>query len=402
MERRFLPWAFGIAPVVLILLTWSGHDQNSGVKSYALPIVAVELATVVVAFREGMRFRLNAITACLAALLLIAWATAFIAPSPGVALFRTALWTLHLSFGFAAARLFRAEHLTEGLLVGFVVFVALLAVFVVTAPANFNWIYEMPGLGNPRAFALYAAAAIGLCLGLLAYGKIWASCISALAFALVFWSGSRGAMVVSSVALLTGLAFFPAVRRPAAWVPFVASAFVGGFVAWIIGSPTQLVGVTRIVDTTDNGRFYLWSKTIELISHRPWFGYGEAQLDYLSPMPWITHPHNIVLQVLLAWGIVGLALVICLSAWAGRRIFRNVDEEMLPLTIVIIVLAVYAQIDGAIYNVHTAAIFAACVGIVVRNGSRESLIINDQRDSEPSANSGGDGGFGEQRAPSIP
>ena len=370
MDRRFLPWAFGFAPVVLILLTWSGHDQNWWVKTYALPVVAVEMATVVAAFREGMRFRLNAVTACLAVLLLIAWVTAFIAPSPVVAFFWTALWTLHSLFGFAAARLFRAEDLTAGLLAGFVVFVGLLAVFVVTAPANFDWIYKMPGLGNPRAFALYAAVAIGLCLGLLADGKIWASGISALAFALVFWSGSRGTIVVSSVVLLTGLAFFPAVRRSTAWMPFVASAFLGGFVAWVIGSPTQLVGVTWLVDTTDNGRFYVWSKTIELISQRPWFGYGEAQLDYLSPMPWITHPHNIVLQVLLAWGIVGLALVICLSAWAGRRIFRLVDREILPPIIVIIALAVYAQIDGAIYNVHTAAIFAACVGVVIRNESR--------------------------------
>lgn len=166
MNRRFLPWAFGFAPVALILLTWSDHHRLWWVKTYALPIAAVELATVgvaaVVAFRERTRPQLTPGTVCLAALFALAWVSATFAAAPTTAPMRTELWTVHVLFGFAAAYLFRADDLINGLLAGFLASVVLFGIYVATAPPHFNWIFELPGLGHPRLFGLYAATAIGL------------------------------------------------------------------------------------------------------------------------------------------------------------------------------------------------------------------------------------------------
>jgi O-antigen ligase len=362
---RILPWAFGLAPLFLILMTWNNHDSTWWIKLYALPVAAVELITVGVAFLGGMRIRLTLPSACLAGLLLLAWITVFFAPDPMVSVFTTELWTLHALFGFAAARLFQPQELTRAILAGFIASMVALAIFAATAPPGVNWVGELPGLGNPRSFALYASLAIGLGMGLLAEGKSWPVAVIILGFTMAFWSGSRGAIYASSATLIACMVLFPSVRRPKVWGLMVGSALAGAALARLVGSPALLFGVSRMTEAGDNGRFALWRSTIALISHRPWFGYGEGQTDYLLHIPWTMHPHNIFLQVLLAWGIVGFALVSGLSWWAMRQCFARVSEKTLPLALAIATLAFYSLVDGAIYNVHTTAVFAACLGVLL-------------------------------------
>src|SRR4029453_14237398 len=101
----------------------------------------------------------------------LAWITAFLAPRPDLAIARTALWTLHALFGFAAARKFHPDDLSDAIIAGFAAFALALGIFVLTAPPSISWIYQLPGLGNIRRFGFYAAAVIGLCGGRLATGK---------------------------------------------------------------------------------------------------------------------------------------------------------------------------------------------------------------------------------------
>ncbi|WP_300975162.1 O-antigen ligase family protein [Sphingomonas sp. LHG3406-1] len=365
MLGRLLCGAFGLAPALLMLMTWGNHEQTWLMKVYVPTIVVAELATVIAAFLQGMRIRRNSPTMCLAALLTLAWTMVFFSPDPRKALLMTELWTLHVLFGFAAAYLFRASDLIAGLLWGFVLCTALIGYLALTAPPDFAWVGEMPGLGNPRSFAIYAAVAIGLCLGLLGKGKLWPLPVLAAAFMLVFWSGSRGAVVASAGTLAASLLLFPTVRRFEVWGGFLVSAAVGAALARSASSPASLIGVNRMTESSDNGRIELWRDVIELISQRPWFGYGEGQTEILTGIIWCFHPHNIILQVLLAWGVVGLVLVVILAVWAARKTLERSSPETLPLVCSIIGLAFYSFIDGALYNIHTVAIFAACVGVTM-------------------------------------
>jgi len=363
---RILPWAFGFAPLFLMVIAWENDPKTWWVKFYSLPVAAVELIVVGIAFLEGMRIRLTAATACLAALLVLAWITAFVAPDARKSIFMTELWTLHALFGFAAARLFQPQDLARALLAGFVASMAALAIFAATAPPDVDWVGGLPGLGNPRSFALYASVAIGLGIGLLAEGKSWPIPIITIGFAMAFWSGSRGAIFASSATLIASMVLFSAVRRPRVWASVIASGLAGAALARLVGSPDQLIGVTRMAEGGDNGRLSLWRATLELILHRPWFGYGEGQTWPLLHIHWTMHPHNILLQILLAWGIAGLVLVGILSWQAMREVLKNVDKNSLPLVVAIVTLAFYSLVDGALYNVHTAAIFAACLGVAMK------------------------------------
>lgn len=370
LERRFLPWAFGFAPAVLFLLTWTDHFHNWWIKTYALPVVAVELTVVIVAFREGMRISLNRITACLAGLLILAWITAIFAPRPDLAIARTALWTLHALFGFAVARKFDADDLTNGLMAGFVAFVLVLSIYVATAPLDISWIYQLPGLGNIRRFGFYAAAIFGLCLGRLVTPKWPVMATLTLAFAMAFWSGSRGAIISALVSLAASIFLFPALRPVRVWGTFLGCGLAGAAIAALIGSPAKLQGASRLSDAGDNGRMDVWRTAIDLIGNRPWFGYGEGQMRDLSQMIYVMHPHNIALQLLLAWGVIGLALAGILGFWVARRMIAGANEKALPHCCAAIILATYSLIDGALYNVHPVAIFAACVGVAL--GARRS------------------------------
>lgn len=370
MSNRLLAWAFGLAPALMILLTWDNHAQSWHAKIYTPTVIAVEVVTIILAFLRGMRPPRTRATALLGVLVLLAWGSALAAPHLPKALIMTELWTVHILFGFAAARLFTARALIMGLVTGFLLSATLLALFAALAPPHFTWVGEMPGLGNPRSFALYAAVAIGLALGLLAAGHNSAAPVALIGFALLFWSGSRGGIAASILCLGAGLLLFPALRRGRVWGTFVGSAAVGAVMAKLTGSPATLIGVSRMSETSDNGRFSLWRVVVDRIADRPWFGHGEGQTEHLSGIVWAFHPHNIALQTLLAWGAVGSILIVWLAFEAARRLRGRVADDELPLACAMIMLIAYSLFDGALYNVLTSAIFAACLGVSLRAAKR--------------------------------
>ena len=64
IERYFIPLILGFAPILLMLLTWAPSGEPSGtmmvIRSQQLPILAAELIVIVIALREGLPARLNA------------------------------------------------------------------------------------------------------------------------------------------------------------------------------------------------------------------------------------------------------------------------------------------------------------------------------------------------------
>jgi hypothetical protein len=97
------------------------------------------------------------------------------------------------------------------------------------------------------------------------------------------------------------------------------------------------------------------------------------------------HPHDIFLQLLLAWGLAGLLLASIVGFGAARRIIGQTNEQTFPLCAAACILAAYSLIDGALYNVHPVAIFAACIGITLGDGRVAIITANSLAGSRQSA-----------------
>ncbi len=377
---KLLSWAFGFAPVVMFLLTLDVHASFAArlIKIYAWPVLAVELAVIVIAFAEGARIRLpRCAVALLLAFELLAWWTAATAENAPVSLLRTALLTVHMLFGWAVCQLrfIDAQDAAHGFLAGFASCAILLASYIgqLVAPAGYDWIDGLPGFGNVRPFGFYAAAAAAMCFGLLAlsprHWRLWGG-VSVIAFAMTFWTGSRGAIWALIGGLSVMAAIFPAARSLRAAAVTIGAALAGLVLAAALPPiPGESLGRFGMLGMLDgNGRVDIWAAAVEAISARPWFGYGEGHVFHVHLAGQdvrAAHTHNIVLQVLLAWGVFGAALLALLGFMLGRVLVRQgkKDPSSLPVLASAIVLAAYSLIDGTLYHIQPTSIFALGIGL---------------------------------------
>ncbi|HEX8213864.1 MAG TPA: O-antigen ligase family protein, partial [Allosphingosinicella sp.] len=335
-----LPSLIGIAPVLTMLLSWAAPEAEIAgwqviVKAFALPVVAAELAIIAVAVAGEGKWASSAVPrrhlAAAAAFLLLALSTAaFAAASPAMAFVRTSLWIVHCAFAWSVFRLCEkslldAGRLVSALLAGFLASCLLLILFVsqIGDPSAFGWTNELPGLDNIRRGAYFAAPIAGLCIGRLPFasgrGLAFVAAVYTLAIAFIFWSGSRGAVPAIGAAFGLGVALLPRLRSKKVALTLFAATVTGICLAWLYSLKTGFPGFWRmftasVEDPTlpnsdlTSGRTDLWISTWQTILQRPLFGFGEGQAAYVVPVGQemvVFHPHNLVLQVLLAWGVTG-------------------------------------------------------------------------------------------------
>jgi O-antigen ligase len=377
-----LAWTFGLAPPLLFVLTWSEDfaplQQMS--RAYALPILASQLVVVLVSFREG--FGLGRPrwlpTALVSGLLILAWGMAGHAQLLMPSLLRTGIWTLQLAFALAVVNLWHnrmldLEQWRTAILTGLLLVFLLLFAFVATtehSPDERVW--RLPAFGNVRWFGYLAAGAIGLAApGFLQGSKIaWA--VAATAYASAFWTGSRGPILAAVVGLALSTIFIREFRRLRVWVSFAACAIVGALLAWVLGALVafEAHGSGSAMRFDDSGRIDVWRDTIDAISMRPWVGWGEAQFREIFRGVWpVAQPHNVVLQVLLAWGLIGALLCLALALWTTPRFLKAQSIDAAPFQCAALMLAVYSMYDGALYYAHSLSLFVFCVAAAMAAGS---------------------------------
>ena len=354
-----------------------------------LPIVGMELFVFAIAVREGM---LNAFrqwawplfpTGALLVLVAVAVGTAITAPNPGAARITTFFWLSHLAFGFSVAFLFASRFqvldLFAAYLAGFALFILGTALFAarVTDP-DFDWVHRWPAVTHIRHFGYYAAAMIGMGIGFASVERrktvLAVLFVFAVAsFTFVFWTGSRGAILAVVGTLLISILLMPAVRRAIVWSGTLIALGFGAAITSFLPVWDPLMGVGRAVTQTvssgdvSTGRIDLWLGVLNAIWKRPIFGYGENQMSTVAPFSDLGQTHEVFLQILLAWGFVGLACVAVLGIWFLIRslpVVRKNQGALLPPFMAMTALGVLSLYDGALFHVVPVSIFAACAGMI--------------------------------------
>jgi O-antigen ligase len=382
----------GFAPFILMLITWApGGRTNiqSILQVLYLPITGAELFTIIIALREGLIAAMRRWswprlpTAALLVLITVAIVTAVNASAPGPAHWWTFYYLLHLGFAFSVTHLgtksIGSRELITAYMVGFVAFVAGAAVFEtqVKDPA-FDWIGGWPAVTHIRHFGYYASASTAMGIAFAATERrprmlalLFLFCTVGFAFAL--WTGSRGAVIGVAGAMAAGMVLFPAMRRIVVWAGAALSLAVGALIASLAPAHGILMGVgrtvTQTVDSGDvsTGRTRLWLNVIGAIEKRPVFGYGADQMGTVAPFGTLGQTHEIFLQILLAWGVVGLACAAILAVWFLKRSLpavRSSEVDLLSAMLAMFALATMSLFDGSLFHVLPVSIFAGCAGII--------------------------------------
>jgi hypothetical protein len=405
-DRYVIPALIGLAPAILMLLTW-GPDGMSlpqvHVRGLFIPILAAEMLVIVMAVRGGILSRMRGwrwsrpASAALLLLLGIAVGTAIAAPSPVVSRTWTAIWLLHLAFGLAVAdlthRTFNPGAVAWAYVIGSVPVIAGLSLFALSVDnPQFDWTRGWPAANHIRHLGYYFAAVIALALGLMATARSTKASVALVGvatacFAFALWTGSRGAVVGVAGGLLAGLVL---VRPRRSWTIAACAAgalAVGTAIASIVPAPGPLMGVDRMVTQTvqsgevTTGRTTMWLQTVDAVGRRPLFGYGEAQMPTVSPFDGLFQPHQVLLQVALAWGLVGLACAAVLAIWFLMRslaVVRDSDGELLAPFLAMLVISTIAMFDNSLFNAVSVSIFAACAGIIASRWPERAAAFNQR------------------------
>lgn len=204
------------------------------------------------------------------------------------------------------------------------------------------------------------------------------------------WSAGRGQILAFLIFLLV---YFALMRgRQTRWTLFRPGAafFLGGAVfcllnpemtLWILGRSSS-----GSADEIASGRFAIWANSLETFVACEWkaiaFGLGADAFVRHSIAPGLVQPHNIIIQIALEFGLVGLATLSVLIAAFTARCRDVVNEPHASVVAIgavsaLVALGLYSMIDGIFY--HASPFFASMLLI--------AFVLSSQQHSEAHARS---------------
>ena len=383
-----------VAPL-FALFTWPLGPGVGVVRSLSLPVVACQVALILLACRAGFSpsvawRRLSPLTRTASAIWMgLALLSALLAQSSSAAALFLFLGTaLHGLLGLAvydraiAGWLKRQDHLYLAIALGAFGYAVIAIVCVITARGSpgFDWTYFGLGVSHVRQIGFYGLTLIGIAAGLVANrsGVARPILLVALLFAgwfLVGWSGGRaafGAAVASSALLL----FLAGADRRRAFRLFMACA-LGGLLLSQATAPAPGWGAGTILKRSvpadkhdfSSGRTIVWQETWQRIQDRPVIGHGQGQFIYevrVIPML-INHPHNATLQFLYQWGFAGTLAIILTLLSSCLMILRAAGERIRPALPGIGAfsgLVLMSQLEGSLYHAFPLMIVVICLALI--------------------------------------
>ena len=396
---RLLWLLVALSPLLFALACWNPDGATAGqhlALRYSLPISAIELAVFAYALSAGLNPR-EALARVprwaqltLGLVVAIAIVTAQIAATPLHSTIRTAQLLIHLLFGFGVWHLVRTRwaplqgQVWPWVVAGTCLYVAAAIAWVLAVQdvAGFDWKRFSLGVVHIRQTGFYSAAGAAAAIGLAAAARTrrsyWLAVAAAsLLTALSFWSGTRGSLFAVLAAFAAGLVLLPALRTMRMAGAMVVSTAAGALLSLVHSAPHPYYGLLRIsqsaaatgADEIATGRLGMWRAALEAVRERPLFGYGESQFGVAVP-GWsqFNHPHNVFVQILVQWGIVGFLCYFALAALVGWRFVlavRRGGPDLIAPFLVAGALFAMSLYEGALYHPYPIMMIVLSVAFVL-------------------------------------
>jgi O-antigen ligase len=367
----------------LVLLVFGLNAQPGIIEIMQLPTTVAQILFVLAVARyNGLHAFLDCLTVIQRSLigLLIGYVliASFASPVPSSPLFAPS-WIVHILFFVALISFCRDQDAsaydTIWIAVG-------IAAFIHVCAFMFAWVLwpeqirqaNLPAFDNIRHLGYFLAPA-GAVMAIYFVTRpdrfvLPLLCFSAATF-YIFYTGSRGgavALVAGLIVIGAYLAWHRHRVSPARVVILLGVASILIVISELIPSlpwrPVFGRGAAAMTQTGAqmlNGRAEVWAFTGLAIQQNWLWGYGPAIMgqipEYQGPI--FRHPHNIGLQLLLHWGVLGTLIVIATvlafaaNIWIAMR--RQPSRALLALT-VLATMCIHSLVDGGLYYTYSTVV----------------------------------------------
>lgn len=315
-----------------------------------------------------------------------------------VSLFRTVEWLSHsLFFVSLVVHLYRSKDRVNDvinvILLGFLL-LFMLSVYASLA-GGIAWFSYVPGFTNIRHFGHFALIALVLSVSydnrlFTTVGSLFRVMVMIAAWTALIMSGGRGAIL--SIVLVT---VFLAMRgffsgRKSVLYTFTIGAVAGCVISLVLSEPGS--GIYRIIyavseassiDALSSSRVSVWQMVLMDILQHPLVGMGPEGYVYTRTAvdSAILHPHNILFQMLVEWGLPGTLVFSYILYVLFRAGLPFVHEYTTDATYkkafwAVCVSLFYALMTGNLYIPFSFFLFLICLAIFAVSAEEgESLVV---------------------------
>jgi O-antigen ligase len=281
-------------------------------------------------------------------------------------------WTFHLLFAAGIYHLMRDVPLRalarfwHGFVFGLIALTVMITIHFTILPPSLvgherlvDWKVAIPGFINVRLFGSWTGAVFAALLGLAwtssDHGRTRHGLYTAIAFAfaLTFWTTTRAALLADLCVLPLAWIVAGRPRAHAFWSVLPLYLLAGALLTFPL-QPYNDPSYTFLeannftsVDGFATGRLSYWTALLRLYLDHPLIGSGMMASRWLLP-PFYIHPHNVVVEFLLNWGIIGASAAATLLLGAALHAHRAATQAsaLLPFVLMVDALAIEGLFDG--------------------------------------------------------
>jgi O-antigen ligase len=153
-------------------------------------------------------------------------------------------------------------------------------------------------------------------------------------------------------------------------------------------------GLLRVAKAAEDPRLLIWADSIDLISQRPWLGWGWKELNYayfvssLEPRYHllIDHAHNLALHLAVEFGVIVATLLISMCLWFFFSFYRKVvnlkplDEklahvqgEQFAFVILILIVGIHSLLEFPLWHYGFLFLTGSFVGFLSKTPNFKAI-----------------------------
>lgn len=383
----------------LALLALGFNNPSGPIEVLQLPVAALQIYFfLAVAMQVGLHGLLAPLSKLqknlILALIIYVIIVSAISPTPS-ALILAPSWIIHILFFVALISFFKeggvdkAEAIWSALGLAALLHVCAFLLALAIWPAA---IYEndLPAFGNIRhlGYLLAPSAAVMAMLFVTRADRVHFPlfCFSAAVF-YILYTGSRGG-AIGVLAGLTATGTYWAWHGGKAYLSRVLILLAVTGILILISElmpalpwpPVFSRGAAAFDQSgveTLQGRGIVWSFAIQAIQQNWLWGYGPALLSDVPGYPLGTayyQPHNIGLQLLLHWGVVGFCIILAVALSFSKNVLMTLHRHPALALFPVAALAtvcIHALVDGGLFYPFSVIIAIVAFALLVVISGRQ-------------------------------